>query len=199
MRHCGDWRFSAVRTTFCYCCCYLLCRVHPGPQGHKVLAELLAAGLDRALEEAAAGYTPTARPLDSEVPPPMAPNFRPTLALYCASQVRVHVWHVFVFEDFDCTTNCVLQKNFKNLVKASSGFSYGPQRPNATSWQAQKWGWSSNQLGACASHVRPHGCAPLASRASLPACRLDGLVQLVKSESGMPQTLPSLHAYRCLG
>ena len=51
-----------------------------------------------------------------------------------------------------------VQKNFKTVVKASSGFSYGPQRPNATSWQAQKWGWSSNQLGGCA-YCQLGGCA----------------------------------------
>lgn len=41
-----------------------------------------------------------------------------------------------------------LQEDFKDLVKASRGFLFKPERPEAEGFVAQKWGWSSDEPGA---------------------------------------------------
>ena len=43
-----------------------------------------------------------------------------------------------------------LQENFKPIVKASKGFEYRPEWPDAKSFVAQKWGWTATQPGAWA-------------------------------------------------
>lgn len=40
-----------------------------------------------------------------------------------------------------------MQESFKPLVVAQRGFSYKPERPNATEWAQQKWGWSGTRPG----------------------------------------------------
>ena len=64
--------------------------IHPGPNGHQVLAELLAGLLGRAVSEVAGGRTPAARwhPRLQGLPPPMIPNFPDSRASLCIQLVR---------------------------------------------------------------------------------------------------------------
>ncbi|PRW61459.1 hypothetical protein C2E21_0239 [Chlorella sorokiniana] len=119
---------------------------HPGDQGHKVLAEALAAPLLRAVGEVQAqrllppstlsalllptgakssriAYRRThARLLD--LPPPMLPGNYEKRTLFCA-----------------------MPADLKQVVKAASGFQYRAERPNATDFVRQKWGYSAFDPG----------------------------------------------------
>jgi palmitoyltransferase len=119
-------------------------RVHPSDTGHKVLAETLAAPLLRAVGEVQALQRLPPAVLQAlllppsggggsyirrdervlEIPPPMLPGNQEQRTLICA-----------------------LQADFKQLVKAASGFQYRAEKPNATDVARQKWAWSSNKPG----------------------------------------------------
>lgn len=102
-------------------------RMHPSDRGHKMVAEAMAGALLRALGETAAGVEPGVRQGDPTVdglPPPMIPN-NPDLP----------------------TTLCAMQEDFKPIVKMAQGFEWRPERPNATSFVEQKWGWTGLHAG----------------------------------------------------
>lgn len=42
---------------------------------------------------------------------------------------------------------CLLQHDFEKAVVAAEGFRWAPERPNATSWMAQKWAWRGEAPG----------------------------------------------------
>ena len=44
-----------------------------------------------------------------------------------------------------------LQEDFKPMVRRSSGFEWRPERPNATTFVEQKWGWTGQAVGEPAS------------------------------------------------
>ncbi|PSC75050.1 hypothetical protein C2E20_1732 [Micractinium conductrix] len=101
--------------------------IHPGPNGHQVLAELLAGLLGRAVSEVAGGRTPAARwhPRLQGLPPPMIPNFPDSRA-----------------------SLCIQLEAFRGVVRHQRGFSYSPEKPLLPRFEEQKWGWSAEQPGA---------------------------------------------------
>jgi hypothetical protein len=101
-------------------------RLHPGPGGARVMAELMIHPLAVAVEEVAEGVQVEERqdPRLQGLPPPMIPH-SPSIA----------------------SSACYMLEEFKPLVKKAQGFLYRPERPARTSVLAQKWGWSGLQPG----------------------------------------------------
>lgn len=105
--------------------------IHPGPNGHQVLAELLAGLLRRALGEVASGQEAMLAPREHSrlagLPPPMIPNYEENRA-----------------------SACLQLEAFKPVVKRQRGFEYRPEKPALPAWVEQKWGWSGSEPGAWA-------------------------------------------------
>lgn len=107
-------------------------RSHPADGGHRVIAELIASLLMRAVErEEAVSCAPSRwapqRPQPRELPPPMVPG------------------------NADApTTLCAMQEDFKGVVVESEGFEYRAERPHEATFVGQKWGWTSDIPGAWA-------------------------------------------------
>lgn len=105
---------------------------HPSDHGHKVLAELLAAPLMRAVWEATAGdglseADHRRHPGLADLPAPMIPDTVDEIPGVCA-----------------------MLEEFKPTVKNQSGFEYLPERPKADDFVKQKWGWRGTEPGAWA-------------------------------------------------
>lgn len=106
-------------------------RTHPADRGHQMMAEALAGPLQRAVEEeaaAAAGQLRhSTRRQDERLEgmlPPMVPG-----------------------NTESPTTVCAMQEDFQPMVGAHKGFQWRPERPNATSFVEQKWGWTGMAVG----------------------------------------------------
>lgn len=100
--------------------------VHPGPNGHLALAELLVGLVARGAIEAASGISPQAReaPRPAPLPPPMQPGLQEAGAALCA-----------------------MEDDFQRAGVSSSGFLYRAFRPDAPSRAQQKWGWIGERVG----------------------------------------------------
>lgn len=62
------------------------------------------------------------------------------------------------------TAPCLWQEDFKGVVVEQQGFEFRPERPNASEFRNQKWGWTSSRPGEeggpCAGVTRhAHGGA----------------------------------------
>ncbi|KAL4421052.1 hypothetical protein ABPG77_007527 [Micractinium sp. CCAP 211/92] len=109
-------------------------RSHPADGGHRVIAELIASLLMRAVErEEGVSCAPSrwaqqrTQPELRELPPPMVPG------------------------NADApTTLCAMQEDFRGVVVESEGFEYRAERPNEATFVGQKWGWTADTPGAWA-------------------------------------------------
>lgn len=101
--------------------------IHPGPNGHRILAELLTGLLAHALAEAEARPALASRqhPRLQALPPPMIPSFQESVPSFCAQLA-----------------------DFRSMVVAQRGFIYRPERPQLARFEEQKWGWASEQPGS---------------------------------------------------
>ncbi|KAL4422911.1 hypothetical protein ABPG75_009108 [Micractinium tetrahymenae] len=142
--------------------------IHPGPNGHRALSELLAGLLTRAVGEAAAGTAPPPRqdPRLQGLPPPMSPAFWESVPSFCAQ-----------LEDF------------RGMVVAQRGFSYRPERPQLARFEEQKWGWASERPGSWVEiEVDTRPCAgqpPGAANCTLAAAQAAVLLGHLRSYAGM--------------
>lgn len=108
--------------------------LHPYDPGHQTLAELLVQPLVRAVQEVEAGEAlgeddvrHAAELTAADLPPPMIPGNADEEPGFCA-----------------------LLEDFKGVVVEQQGFEYRPERPNASGFRNQKWGWTSSQPGCWA-------------------------------------------------
>ncbi|KAL4442042.1 hypothetical protein ABPG77_011303 [Micractinium sp. CCAP 211/92] len=108
--------------------------LHPYDTGHQALAELLVQPLARAVREVEAGEAlgkdDVRHPEElttADLPPPMIPGNLDEEPGFCA-----------------------LLEDFKGVVVQQEGFEYRPERPNASEFRSQKWGWTSSKPGCWA-------------------------------------------------
>ncbi|KAL4427825.1 hypothetical protein ABPG75_001914 [Micractinium tetrahymenae] len=113
---------------------YYVDSLHPYDPGHQTLAELLVHPLVRAVREVEAGESlgeddvrHAAELTGPDLPPPMIPGN--------------------VDEEPGA---CALLGDFKGVVVERQGFEYRPERPNASEFRNQKWGWTSSRPGSWA-------------------------------------------------
>lgn len=112
-------------------------RTHPGDEGHGMMAELLAHALARAV-------------IDTLSPRPRLHLARRDADLTPAQDEHGLPLPMIPGNAATPTTLCAIEEDFKQVVVATSGFQYKPERPTARNFVEQKWGWSAKTPGAWA-------------------------------------------------
>ncbi|PSC68081.1 hypothetical protein C2E20_8267 [Micractinium conductrix] len=150
--------------------------LHPYDPGHQTLAELLAEPLVRAVWEVQAGLALAEADLRKDphlkrkrLPPPMIPGNADGASGVCA-----------------------MQEEFKGVVVDQEGFEYAPERPSASDFMHQKWGWRGAKPGAWAE-------LELDTRASSSSASASGINSSSEADGETVVWLSHLRSYQGMG